>query len=166
MYGINDLLGKEVFNQDTGEKLASVEEVIFDDDTRRVVALIVDGGLLQGAGVVRWASVANVADVVALRGGEAPHDLGSDPEVSELRRRSDKAEGKEIVTEEGEKVGEVSDLFIGERGEVLGYEVKSGLVKDLTGRKFLPVEKVRSSGEDAVVATDAQLISVNDVEQQ
>lgn len=166
MYRVNELLGKEVFDQDTGEKLASVEEVIFDEDTRQVVALLVDGGLLQGDGVVKWGSVSNIADVVALRGGEAPHDLGSDPEVSELRRHSRKAEGKEIVTEDGEKVGEVSDLFIGERGEVLGYEVKSGLVKDLAGRKFLPIEKVRSSGEDAVVAADAELPSVNDVEDQ
>ena len=165
MYRVNELLGKEVFKQDTGEKLASVKEVILDDDTRLVVALIVDGGLLQRDGVVRWTSVANVADVVAVRGGETLQDLGSDPEVSRLRRHSRKAEGKEIVTEGGEKVGEVSDLFIGERGEVLGYEVKSGLVKDLTGRKFLPIEKVRSSGEDAVVATDAQLPSVDDVGQ-
>ena len=163
--GVNDLLDKEVFDQDTGEKLASVKEVIFDEDTRQVVALLVDGGLLQDAGVVKWGSVANVADVVALRGGEAPHDLGSDPEVSELRRCSDKAEGKEIVTEGGEKIGEVSDLFIGESGKVLGYEVKSGLVRDLTGRKFLPIEKVHSSGEDAVVATDAELPSVDDIEQ-
>lgn len=166
MYRVNELLGKEVFDQDTGEKLASVEEVIFDDDTRQVVALLVDGGLLQSDGVVKWESVANVADVVALRGGEAPQDLGSDPKVSELRRRSRKAEGKEIVTEDGEKVGEVSDLFIGERGEVLGYEVKSGLVRDLTGRKFLPIEKVRSSGGDAVIVADAELPSVNDVEGQ
>ena len=53
MYKINDLLGREVFNQDTGDKLASVEEVIFDDDTRRVVALLVDGGLLQSPRVLR-----------------------------------------------------------------------------------------------------------------
>ena len=164
MYRVNELLGKEVFDQDTGEKLAGVKEVIFDDDTQRVVALLVDGGLLQSDSVVKWDSVANVADVVALRGGAAPHDLGSDPEVSELRRRSREAEGKEIVTEDGQKVGEVSDLFIGERGEVLGYEVKSGLVKDLAGRKFLAVGKVRSSGGDAVIAVDADLPAVNEVE--
>ena len=164
MYRVNDLLGKEVFDQDTGEKLAGVKEVIFDDDTQRVVALLVGGGLLQSDSVVKWDSVANVADVVALRGGAAPHDLGSDPEVSELRRRSREAEGKEIVTEDGQKIGEVSDLFVGEGGEVLGYEVKSGLVKDLAGRKFLPVGKVRSSGGDAVIAADADLPAVNEVE--
>lgn len=128
-----------------------MEEVVFDDDTRRVVALLVGGGLLRSPKVVRWSSVANIADIVAVRAGRALEDLGSDPEVAALRRRS--REGKEIITEEGEKVGEVSDLFVGHLGEVLGYEVKSGLVGDLLGRKFLPIEGVRSSGGDVVAST-------------
>lgn len=157
MHRINDLLGREVFDQDTGDGLGSVEEVVFDDDTRRVVALLVGGGLLRSPRVVRWSSVANVADVVAVRGGGALENLGSDPEVAALRRRSREVEGKEIITEEGEKVGEVSDLFVGDLGEVLAYEVKSGLVSDLMGRKFLPIEAVRSSGGDVVVASAARL---------
>lgn len=164
MHKVNDLLGKELLDQDTGEKIASVQEVIFDDDTRRVVALLTDGGILRGPSVVRWSSVANVADVVAVRGGGELEGLGSDPEVSALRRRSHEVEGKEIITEGGEKVGEVSDLFVGDLGEVLGYEVKGGLVKDLMGRKFLPIEGVRSSGGDVIIiAADAGLPSVADV---
>lgn len=61
--------------------------------------------------------------------------------MSALRRRSDEVEGKQIFTEGGEKIGEVSDLLVDE----LGYEVKSGLVRDLMGREFLPIERVRSS---------------------
>ena len=163
MYKVKELLGKEILDQDTGEKIASVREVIFDDDTRRVVALLTDGGILRGPSVVRWTSVANVADVVAVRGGESLGDLGSDPEVSALRQRSDVVEGKEIVTEGGEKIGEVSDLLVDDLGGVLGYEVKSGLVRDLMGRKFLLIKGVRSSRGDVVIAADAGLPSVNDV---
>lgn len=163
MYKVNDLLGREVFNQDTGEKLASVEEVVIDDAARRVVALLVGGGLLRSPRVVRWISVANVADVVAVRGEGTLGDLDSDPEVSAVRRRSHEVEGREVITEGGEKVGEVSDLFISDSGDMLGYEIKDGLVKDLMGRKFLPVEKVRSVGEDAIIAADAGLPSVPDV---
>ena len=163
MYKVKELLGKEILDQDTGEKIASVREVIFDDDTRRVVALLTDEGLLRGPSVVRWSSVANVADVVAVRGGGSLADLDSDPEVSALRRRSDVVEGKEIVTEGGEKIGEVSDLLVDDLGGVLGYEVKSGLVRDLMGRKFLPIEAVRSSGGDVVISADAGLPSVRDV---
>ena len=54
MHKVSDLLGREVFSQDAGEKMASVEEVIFDDDTHRVVALLVDGGFLRSLRVVRW----------------------------------------------------------------------------------------------------------------
>jgi hypothetical protein len=44
---------------------------------------------------------------------------------------------------------------------VLGYEIKSGFAKDLMGRKFLPVAKLRSSGGDAIIAADAGLPSVD-----
>jgi uncharacterized protein YrrD len=54
MHKVSDLLGREVFSQDAGEKMASVEEVIFDNDTHRVVALLVDGGFLRSLRVVRW----------------------------------------------------------------------------------------------------------------
>lgn len=66
MHKVNDLPGKQTLDQDTGEKLSSVQEVIFDDDTRRVVALPTDGGILRSPRVVSWSSVANVEDVVAV----------------------------------------------------------------------------------------------------
>ena len=103
--------------------------------------------------------MASVAEVVAVRGDGALGGLDCDPLVSALRRRSHEVEGKEVITEGGEKIGEVSDLFIGDSGDVLGYEIKSGFVKDLMGRKFVPVEKVRSSGGDAIIAADAGLPS-------
>ena len=161
MHKDSDLLGREVFSQDAGEKMASVEEVIFDDDTHRVVALLVDGGFLRNPRVVRRGSVASVADVVAVRGDGALGGLDSDPLVSALRRRSHEIEGKEVITEGGEKIGEAFDLFIGDSGDLLGYEIKSGFVKDLMGRKFVPVEKVRSSGGDAIIAVDAGLPSAD-----
>lgn len=141
----------------------TLTEMMLTGEGERGEVRLTDGGLLRGPSVVRWSSVANVADVVAVRGGESLADLGSDPEVSALRRRSDVVEGKELVTEGGEKIGEVSDLLVDDLGGVLGYEVKSGLVRDLMGRKFLPIEGVRSSGGDVVIASSAGLPSVDDV---
>ncbi len=166
MYKVDDMLGREVFNQDTGEKLASVEEVIFDDGTRSVVALLVKGGLLQSPGVMRWSSVANVADVVVVRGDGALGVLHSDPEVSALRRRSRKAEGKEAITREGEKVGEVSDVLVDDRGAVLGFEVKRGLVRDLAGREQVPIREIVSHGRDAILVTGSSLAYPGDPQRQ
>jgi uncharacterized protein YrrD len=107
--------------------------------------------------------VSKLTRVLGHRVDGALDSLDSDSLVSALRRRSHEIEGKEVVTEGGEKIGEVSDLFIGDSGDVLGHEIKSGFVKDLMGRKFLPVEKVWSSGGDAIIAADAGLPIVEDV---
>lgn len=95
MHEVSDLLGREVFSQDTGEEMASVEEVIFDDDTHRVVALLVD-----------------------------------------------------------------------DRGAVLGFEVKRGLVRDLAGREQVPIQNVVSHGKDAAIVTDSPLAYPDDPQWQ
>lgn len=42
---------------------------------------------------------------------------------------------------------------------MIGYEVKKGLVG---GSGFLPVENVRAVGEDAIIASDPELVPVKE----
>ena len=160
MHSVNELFGREVVNESTGEKLAKVQNVVFDEDSNRIVALAVPGNrVLGGSRVVRWSRISSIGDVLVMRDGE-PVGLEEDPEVADLSRRSHQITGTEILTEEGEKIGAVGDLFVDDRGVVIGYEVKQGL---LGGRHFLPTEKVRSAGRDAIIAEDADLPSMKDV---
>ena len=94
-----------------------------------------------------------------MRDGEPP-ELNEDTEVAGLTRQSHQITGTAVVTEGGEKIGTVGDLFVDDGGAVIGYEVKQGL---LSGRDFLPVEKVRSAGRDAIIAEDNDLPSMKDV---
>lgn len=164
MQKVNELFGKEVIDQASGEKRATVHDVVFDEGTRGVVALLV-GGLLGRDRVVRRGSIVSLGDVV-VAGGEAPFvKLGDDPEVKDLRgRKGRRITGTDVVSEGKEKIGAVADLFVDDSGRVIGYEVKRGLVGDLSSRRFLPVEKVRAAGEDAIIASDPALPSVKDVE--
>ena len=155
MHKANELLGKEVLDQDTGEKRATVEGLVFDGGTLRVLALVVDGGgLFGGARTVRWGHVVNVGDVVMLAGGAPFNGPRDDPEVEALREGGHQITGTEIVTEGGEKVGEVADTLIDDRGVVRAYEIKRGLVRDLVGRERVPAEDVVSSGRDAIIVRD------------
>ncbi len=100
-------------------------------------------------------------------GGEAELvALGEDPEVADLHKKGHKITGTDIVSEEGEKIGTVGDLFVNERGKVIGYEVSRGMISDLRGREFLPVENIRTAGKDAIIASDPELVSVEDAEKK
>lgn len=156
---------KEIVNQATGEKQGSVSKLIFDENTRSIVALLV-GSMIDRERVVRWASVESVGEVIVIGGEAELTTLGDDPEVADLHKKGHKITGTDIVSEEGEKIGTVGDLFVNERGEVVGYEVSRGMISDLRGRKFLPIENIRAAGKDAIIASNPELLSVEDAEKK
>ena len=76
MHSVNELFGREVVNESTGEKLAKVQNVVFDEDSNRIVALAVPGNrVLGGSRVVRWSWISSIGDVLVMRDGE-PVGLG------------------------------------------------------------------------------------------
>ena len=163
MQRVNELFGKEVVRQTSGEKQGNVYDIVFDEESRNIVALLV-GGMVRRGKVLRWTSVTSVGDVVVVGGEEALDKLGEDPEVANLHKKKHRVTGTEIVTQEGEKIGEVRDVFVNERGRVGGYEVSRGIVSDLRGRKFLPIENVQAIGKDTIIASNPDLLSVEEAE--
>jgi uncharacterized protein YrrD len=163
MQRVNELFGKEVVRQTSGEKQGKVRDIVFDEESRSIVALLV-GGMVGRGKALHWASVASVGDVVVVGGEEALEKLGEDPEVADLHKKRHMITGTEIVTKEGEKIGEVRDVFVNERGRVGGYEVSRGMVSDLRGRKFLPIENVEAIGKDTIIASNTDLLPVAEAE--
>jgi uncharacterized protein YrrD len=160
---VNELFGKEVVSQTSGEKQGTVRDIIFDEDASNIVALMV-GGIVGRGRALRWTSVASVGDVVVLGGQGTLSKLGEDPEVADLHKKRQSITGTEIVTQEGEKVGEVRDLFVNERGQVGGYEVSRGLVSDMRGRKFLPIKNIRAIGKDTIIVSNPDLLPIEEAE--
>ncbi len=163
MQRVNELFGKEVVRQTSGEKQGKVRDIVFDEESRNIVALLV-GGMVGRAKALHWTLVASVGDVVVVGGQEALEKLGEEPEVADLHKKRHTITGTEIVTQEGEKIGEVRDVFVNERGRVGGYEVSRGAVSDLRGRKFLPIENVQAIGKDTLIASNTDLLPVAEAE--
>ena len=163
MQRVNELFGKEVVRQTSGEKQGNVRDIVFDEESLNIVALLV-GGMVGRGRALRWTSVTSIGDVVVVGGEEALDKLGEDPEVANLHKKRHTITGTEIVTKEGEKIGEVRDVFISERGRVGGYEVSRGMVSDLRGRKFLPMENVQAIGKDTIIASNPDLLPVEEAE--
>ncbi len=155
MQKVNQMFGKEVINQISGEKIATVHDIVMDRDTRHVLALLLrSGGLMGSTSVVRWSSVVSVGDVVIIRAEQELPSLNDDAEVSDLSKHANRITGTSVISDKGEQLGSIGDIFIDERGEIVGYEVKQGM---LHGNKYLPAEHVQAVGKDAVISTINEL---------
>lgn len=161
----NELIGKSIVHQTTGENLATVRDLVFEPNARQVAALLVDsGGLFRDARVISWGAIASIGDVVMVT-GDVPIQRAKDtPQVSDELRDDMQLTGTAIMTEQGERIGTVGDLFINDAGEVVGYEVRQGFISDLAGRKFLDVDHVKTVGRDAIIADAADLTSVKEAQ--
>jgi uncharacterized protein YrrD len=162
-----EVVGKAIVNQATGEHIATVRDLIFDHEARHVAALLVDnGGWFRDARVVCWDMIASIGDVVMVQ-GESPVVKASEaPQLSDELKQDVRISGLPIMSDSGERIGTVGDLFINDSGEVVGYEVKQGLISDLGGRKFLFADHVQTIGKDAIIADADTLTSVKQAQQE
>jgi len=153
-----ELIGKSIVNQSTGERIASVHDLVFDTNAHAVAALLVDsGGWFRDARVVCWDTVTSISDVVMVQGEHPVITASSAPHLDEMLKRDIRLSGIPIVTETGERIGLVGDLYINDAGEVVGYEVNQGF---MSGRKFLFTDQVQTVGRDALIADAGELTSV------
>ena len=159
-----ELIGKTIVQQETGDTVAVVYDVIFDAEARKVVALLIEtSGWFRDARIVPWSRVTSIGDVILVRGATPVVVKASESEVAGQIAHDPHITGVTIVSDTGEKVGTVGDLLINDTGEVAGYEVKQGFIP-LAGHKFLPVDQVRAVGPDAVIAATTDLASVKEVQ--
>lgn len=159
MIEVNKLFGKEVVIRDTGEKASRVQDVVFDEGARQVVALLISDGLLESNRVVRWNEVVSLKDVVVVAGGVDFMRLKDDADINDLSKRKYRITNTEII-HSGEKIGSVGEIFIDESGLIVGYGVKEGL---FSGNRFLPIADVESGGRDAIVARTNELPKLKDL---
>lgn len=161
-----ELVGKAIVNQATGEHVATVRDLIFDGDARHVAALLVDsGGWFRDARVVCWEAIASIGDVVMVQGESPVVTASSAPQLSDELKQDVRISGMPIMSDSGERIGSVGDLFIDDKGDVVGYEVKQGFMSDLGGRKFLFADDVQTVGRDAIIADAGHLTSTKQAQQ-
>ena len=162
-----ELIGKPIVDQASGQHIATVHDLIFGSDAHHVAALLVEnGGWFHDARVVCWDAIANIGDVVMVQGDTAIAKASETPELADELKQDVRLSGLPIMSDSGERVGTVGDLFIDDAGVVVGYEIKQGFISDLTGRKFLFAESVQTVGRDAVIANVNELTTLKQAQDQ
>jgi len=148
----SQVIGKPVVTFDSGERVVSVKDVLFDQDTNQIVGLLVDeGGLFNKAKIVRWQDVEALGpDAVIIHSREMLMTAESVPDVNSILQRNNVTKGTKLMTTDGRDLGSIADLYFDEdSGRVNGYEVSGGIFADaMSGRSFVPAPDTLQIGED------------------
>ncbi|PSB04884.1 PRC-barrel domain-containing protein [Merismopedia glauca] len=160
----SDLIGRLVVSYDTGERITRIKDLIFDQDSNRLLGFLVDeGGLFHSAKVIPFESIQAIgmsAVVVPSRNNIV--STSETPKIQELIRIDNVLKGTRIMTINGRDLGTMVDLYFDESsGRVEGYEASGGLFADAySGRSFVPAPQALKIGEDVafVPVETAQLM--------
>lgn len=147
-----DMIGKNVVALSTGERVATVNDLVFDHEAARLLALLVDeGGWFRAARVIPLLAVRSFGDDAIVVG--SPEDVlaaNNLERVPDILNDNATLIGTTLMTTDGKNLGRLADMYFDESsGDVIGYDVTGGLFADLSsGRSFVPAEGKLSLGQD------------------
>jgi len=148
-----DLIGKPVIAFDTGEKIETVSDLIFDQQNNQLLGFLVDeGGWFSEAKVLPLQSVQSIGpDAILIPSKTGVVDAARVPVMQRILERNNILKGTQIMTTDGRDLGKLADLYFDEQsGRIEGYDVSGGIFADAySGRSFVPATHTFHIGEDA-----------------
>jgi len=149
-----NVIGQSVVSFDEGRKIDSVKDLLIGEMNDAIVALLVDeGGLMSSSRVVPIESVQSFGrDAVVITTAQSAVSASSDPEVKAIMNRKEQLLGKRVLTDTGDLLGSISDLYFEEgTGRIQGFEVSGGMLGDIArGSSYLAVDEIERLGPDVI----------------
>ena len=121
-----DIIGKKIYSVDKGDHLGSVKDFYFDAGLNSVIGLYLgsEGLISRKAKLIKLEHVVIMGNDVVLV--DKTDVVTTDKEVKEaasLWLRRDDLAGRHISTPGGTKVGDLGDILIGAKSEVVGFKL-------------------------------------------
>ncbi|MDL2344154.1 PRC-barrel domain-containing protein [Deinococcus sp. MIMF12] len=150
-----DLLGRNVVAINTGERIDSVRDLVFDHQANQVLGLLVDeGGWFRSARVVPFEAIRSIGeDAIMVDSAAAVTSTREDGRLAEVLDSNVSLVGMTLLTTDGQNLGKIADVYFEEMtGRVEGYDATGGIFSDLTsGRSFVPAPEDVQIGQDAAI---------------
>lgn len=165
---VDALIGMTVLSRVTGNKLGQVHDCLLDPSSGELRGLGIrtpDGGLR----VMEHDEIFSFGkDAVMARGDESVVELEGSPLANMPRARQD-ITGSRVVTEGGELLGDVANIFVHvAEPPLVVYEVRESILDKLLGRSlFIPASVARALSSDAeriIVPDDTRRHSAESLE--
>lgn len=160
-----ELLGKNIVTIDTGQRVETVHDLVFDPQANQLLGLIVEeGGWFRAAKAVRFESVRSFGeDAIMIADQSAIIRAKDDDRLARVMDADLNLIGLTLLTESGQKLGRIVDVYFDERtGRVEGYEATGGFLSDLSqGRTFIPGPADIQIGTDAAIVPTHVVAAMN-----
>lgn len=148
----SDVIGKSVVAFDSGKRLCQVQDLIFDQDQNRLIALLVEEkGFLRSAKVLPIEALKSIGvNAVITQSKQDIISAHSQEKIAAILECDNTMKGTQILTVMGQNLGKMVDLYFDETtGLIEGYEVSGGIFADAySGRSFVPATQTLRIGED------------------
>jgi uncharacterized protein YrrD len=147
-----DIIGKPVVAYDSGEKVETIVDLIFDQNDNCLLGFLIDeSGWFSNAKVLPLSLVKAIGlDAVIIDSESAISPSSIYPSIHSILENNNILNGTRIMTTDGRDLGKLIDFYFDETtGRIEGYETSGGLFADAySGRSFVPAPKTLKIGED------------------
>ncbi len=159
MYKGNDIISKPIVTFDSGEKIGSIKDIFFDAEEKQLLGFLVDeGGLFRQARVLPFNKIKVIGkDVVTVEHKDSIVMADQHKQDINFVATDQVVKGTRVVTEGGEDLGLISDIYFDDTtGKIVGYEVSGGMFADAyEGKSFLPAPETIRIGKDVAFVPDS-----------
>ncbi|WP_216325352.1 PRC-barrel domain-containing protein [Deinococcus aestuarii] len=163
-----ELLGRPVIAIDSGERLETARDLVFDHQANQVLGILVDeGGFFRAAKVVPFEAIRSIGeDAIMVDSAHSVTTTREDGRLADVLDSKVSLVGMTLLTTDGQNLGKIADVFFDERsGRVEGYEATGGIFSDLSsGRTFVPAPEHVQIGEDAAIVPISVAASMQEQE--
>lgn len=156
----NTIIGLPVVSIETGAKINTIKEVIYDGINNQVKAFVVDEkGWFNGAKIIAMSDIHSIGEDAVMVKTEnviLPASQHYDTSISSIANSENFLTKSEVMTESGKKLGRVVDIYFDfPSGIVNSIEVSEGLIENLkSGTKQIHIQDIITIGTDSLIVKD------------
>lgn len=153
-----NVIGLKIISLQDGKEIGKVQDLIYDPDEKRIVALIAkNGGLFSDPKMVLINDLKNIGEDAIMI--DSPNLIKStsevDQKIASIAKNENYITRTRIVTSTGVELGTISDLLFDQNtGKVEQFEVsQGGLIDVKSGKKYINVSQIETIGKDVIIVS-------------
>ena len=155
-----EVIGLSIIHLETGKKLGTVCDLLFDEQQKLRGIVMEEGSLFKRQKFIAADHVISIGKDAVVVDNEQPFSSNpQNPNWMSVCSGEKKLKGRAILTSNGYEMGLVENVyFMEEMGTLIGYELSDGIINDIRdGRKWLKATTPLIWGEDVLIAPADQI---------
>lgn len=153
---VEQILKRELVTAAEGRRLGKPEDVVLDPDRHEIAYLLVNRGAVHDTALVVQAEAVRSfgTDALAVDRLDSLTIAGRDPQALRLLERDVEFRRHPVLTSKGVDLGRIASIVVDERGHVLEYRVRKGLLGWLKPAQKVEPATLGTFGVEAAIVDE------------